>query len=436
MTSEDKKYLYVCQIAEWLRKRGIRVARGAGGHLFQYKNGVYVPNAEEEVTQEVKALLKRCKRLYEWSSHRTDEVVKYLTVDAPQLWERPPLDAINLTNGILRLPQRKRVPHTKDFLTHIQLPVEYNRGAKCPGWERFFREVLPPDCGEFIWQLLAWLMLPHTHIQKAILLFGEGGNGKGTAISAIRAFLGRANVSALSLHSLASIRFATARLVGKLANMCADLPTGRLADTSMFKQLTGFDEITVEEKNKTSYEVSPYARLIFSANKLPTSADDSHGYHQRWIIVPFEREFRDTDKEIAGPKLQAMLARPSELSGALNEALDRLESVQRHGITITPSMQKHMAEFRAGNNPLAQWLDENTESHPLLEVETDRLYSAYKAHCEEARILPPLNAEFGRLLRRLRPEVRTAQRGSGTNRKHVYIGIKIRGRKLPLTLSG
>lgn len=426
MGNDYRPDLDVCEIAEQLCAEGLRVARDVGGHLFVYKNGVYAPG-QKEVAQKVKALLRASERLNEWSSYRTSEVVKYLAVDAGELWERPPLDAINLKNGILRLPKRELVPHSDDFLTHVQLPVEFRPTAKCNFWNWFFQEVLPPDCQEFIWELLAWLMLPHTHIQKAVLFFGEGGNGKGIAISAIRSFLGRANVSAVSLHSLASNRFAAARLVGKLANLHSDLPTAKLQDTSMFKQLTGFDELTVEEKYMPSYECSPFARLVFSANQLPISADDSEGYHQRWIVLPFERDFRGTESEIPRSDLEAALLDPMELSGALNLALDHLESVQQHGIAITASMQKHMAEFRAGNNPLARWLDDNTEAHPLAEVEKGQLYSSYRSHCEAAKIRPPLNEEFGRLLRRLRPEVRTAQRGSGSNRKHVYIGIKLRG---------
>lgn len=255
-------------------------------------------------------------------------------------------------------------------------------------------------------------------------------------IDTIRAFLGPQNVTALSLHRLATDRFGTARLRGKLANIHADLPSGMVKDISIFKQLTGFDPMTAEEKYKKSVEFTPYVRRIFSSNRLPKSWDDSEGYHQRWVIVPFENTFRGEQDEIARSELLSQLSTPEELSGALNKALDWLKVVRTKGTTVVPSMTRLEAEVRAVNDLLARWLDDYTETHPLAEIEKDRLYKSYLRHCGEQRISSLSKAEFGRSLMRLRSKVRSAQRWSGPDRKYVYEGIKIRAYKPGFAMSG
>ena len=100
-------------------------------------------------------------------------------------------------------------------------------------------------------------------------------------------FVGADNVSNVSLQQLASNRFAAASLEGKLANICADLPATRLEDTQLFKGITGGgDIIQAERKFQASFSFKPFARLLFSANRLPQSPDSSEAFFDRWIIVP------------------------------------------------------------------------------------------------------------------------------------------------------
>ena len=53
------------------------------------------------------------------------------------------------------------------------------------------------------------------------------------------AFIGKLNAAALSLHKIEQDKFAAARLFGKLANICPDLPTAHLSSTSMFQAFCG-----------------------------------------------------------------------------------------------------------------------------------------------------------------------------------------------------
>jgi putative DNA primase/helicase len=268
-------------------------------------------------------------------------------------------------------------------------------------------------------------MTPYTSIQKAILLLGEGANGKSTYLAAVNAFLGRGNVSGLSLHKLESDRFACSRLVGKLANICPDLPSADLAGTSIFKAITGGDTLVAEYKFKDSFEFVPYSRLIFSANQPPRSKDATYAFFRRWIVVPFLRTFEESE-QIPRQILDAKLADPKELSGVLNKALGVLPRLRSKGIIESDSMRASWAEFREITDPLAVWLENWIDADPDGFTTKADLLNAYSADCREAGHSAPTKQAFGRAIGRLRPDLAEGQRTVDGKLEWAWLGIRLR----------
>jgi len=268
------------------------------------------------------------------------------------------------------------------------------------------------------------LMLPDTSIQKAVLLLGEGANGKSVWLNLMLNYLGRENVSTLSLHRIEADKFAAARLVGKLCNTGSDLPTVALAGTSMFKALTGGDTITAERKFETSFEFRPFARLLFSANSAPRSDDATHGFFRRWLVIPFNRTFDESDPDtVPRAVLDARLSQPGELSGLLNRALDALPTIRKGRFTESASTRAALEEFRRTTDPLAVWLDQNTVERPDAMVPKDKLRSMYGQACQDAgRPIMP-DTQFTAALKRLRPKVESAQRRVDRKPTRVFLNL-------------
>jgi putative DNA primase/helicase len=281
------------------------------------------------------------------------------------------------------------------------------------------------------WQVLGDLLTPDRSIQKAIALIGEGGNGKGVFLQLAVNFVGLENVSHLSLQRLEADRFAPARLYGKLANICSDLPSERLAGSAVFKAITGCDRITGEFKYRDSFEFTPFARLLISANHLPSSRDASKAFFDRWLMIPFEAGFRNTRKEIPRSVLDRALSAPGELSGALNEALPALRRIRREArFTETPSTQSQSEEYQHAADPLGQWLARATMASPASVIPQDRLHAAYTSTCASLGRPIVTKQMFGRRLRALRPEIQEAQRMIDGRRQWVYLGIALRDQAL------
>ena len=256
-------------------------ARTAAGEIFHYEKGVYAPGGEFFIRQRVKRLLLEHWKADRWNRRLAQEVAEFILLDTPELDHTPSCSLVNLENGLLDIWTGELIPHSPSRRSTIRIPIRFDPQATCPEVEDFISEVFPNDSFELAWEVLGDLLTPDRSIQKAICMVGEGGNGKGVFAQLAVSVVGPLNVSHFSLQRLEKDRFAVAGLYQKLANICADLPSERLQDSSLFKAVTGCDRITAEFKYRNPFEFTPFARLIFSANHLPASKDASTAYFDR-----------------------------------------------------------------------------------------------------------------------------------------------------------
>ncbi len=404
-----------------------RFARNGSGVLYAYRDGVYRPDGELLIRRRVKHLLLDYDCTEMWSRRLAGEIVEFIALDVPELPERPSSEVINVENGFLNVRTRQLFQHSPDLLSTIRVPVTYDPQAGCPEIDRFIGEVFPKDAIPLAWEILGDLLTPDRSVQKAICLLGDGGNGKSVFLDLAARFVGQANVCHLSLQRLEADRFSAARLYGKLANICSDLPGERLTSSAMFKAITGCDRITAEVKYRDSFEFMPFARLLFSANRLPGSSDPSQAFFDRWLIVPFANRFRQTRREIPRRILEWQLCSPMELSGALNKALDGLERLRKCFRFAEPREGlSELKRYQAANDSLAAWLDEHTVEAPDAVVPQSDLHRVYSSHCQQSSRRPASKQMFGRRLRALRPGIESSQRTVAGRRAWVYAGINLR----------
>jgi P4 family phage/plasmid primase-like protien len=162
-------------------------------------------------------------------------------------------------------------------------------------------EILREWVGEPYWltllELVGYTTIAFKYpLHKAFMLLGRGSNGKSTYLRMLRDILGRGNVTSIPIQALADLnyRFLWAGLIGKLANIFADLPKTPLSYTGVFKVLTGEDCIDIDRKGREPVRCyTNYAKLIFSANELPRTGDLTHAFFRRWIIVDFPNVFTE-----------------------------------------------------------------------------------------------------------------------------------------------
>ncbi len=365
-----------------------------GAQLYVYWDGAYRPGGEKDARARVAEALKD-----DWTPRAAESVVTYLSDTSPELWEAPPLDIVNVENGLLRLRDRRLDPHSPDFLSPVQIAATYDPDATCPAIDRFLADVLPDGTLPLVLELIGLLAVPDQRHQKAVMLLGPGGSGKSTLLGLVRAFVGAENVSAVALHQLEDDRFATADLYGRLANVFADLDSRALKSSSIFKSITGGDAIRGERKHRSAFTFRPYARLVFSANEAPPTSDSSSAFFARWIVIPLEQRIRGSKRQDVD--LLAKITTPAELSGLLNRALDGLERLRRDGFTRAEATEKAAERFAVDADSVAGFLNEECELALDGRTAKPALYKAYESWCERSGRRPLAAVRFTHRLREL-----------------------------------
>jgi putative DNA primase/helicase len=95
--------------------------------------------------------------------------------------------------------------------------------------------------------------------------------------------------------------------------------------------------------------------VIFSANKIPYSDDTGHAYYKRWLILHFERSFREGAKDI---NLIHKLTTDNELSGLLNLALVGLKQLEKHGSFRDISIEDVKRDYERKSNIVKAFLQD------------------------------------------------------------------------------
>jgi putative DNA primase/helicase len=284
-----------------------------------------------------------------------------------------------------------------EFLWPNRFDIDWDPTATTTYTDGFLERILPAEECILFYEILGYCLVPDTDFQKAFLLQGPGANGKSKFLELIRKILGKDNCSAIPLHRLESNSFAAYGLMGRLANIHADLSANRLPSSEMFKAIVGGDLITIERKYHDASEAVLPVRLLFSCNRLPRSADNSDGFFRRWILIRFNKAnfSKEKDKKdmiLSTPLMNALLA---ERSGILFKAVKAYNAViERGGFTETERMRQDMAEFRAMTDSLSQWIEDTCLIGPNLKVRQKDLHRLYNKFCKENDLAPLDASEF------------------------------------------
>ena len=368
---------------KWIPREGAEILRDTGPYavggewLWAYRDGCYRADGEQLLRAQVADVLGN-----EWRRGRADDVVTYVRDTSPRLATEPPFDLVNVRNGLLDVNTLELIEHDPGYLFPVQLPVTYDPDTECPAIHRFLAEALEPDDQRLLLEVIAYLITPDNSMQRAFMLTGDGGGGKTVTLNLIEALLGSENVSHVSLHKLDDDRFATADIYGKLANTFADLDAHAPQSSSAFKQITGGDTIRGERKHRPPFNFKPTARLLFSANQAPPTADSSNAFFDRWVIIPYRRVFRGTSAE--DTHLIDKLTTASELSGLLNHALAVLPELRRRRrFPHSDSSDQAAAEFRVNSDSVAGFLHERCTVALDQRVARAALYATYKDWCAD-----------------------------------------------------
>lgn len=364
--------------------------------LYRYAHGVYLDDGETVL----KTLIET--KFGDITSNRLvqdviGKVKRRTYIDRDAFNSR---NILNVKNGLLDLETLELGPHTPDYLSTAQIGVVYDPTAKAPNIQKFLGEAARLEDIPLIEEITGWLLWPDYSVHKAVMLLGVGRNGKGTLLRLLTAFLGKRSVSNVTLQDLVADRFAKADLYGKLANIGGDLPSKDLSDTAAFRNLTGGDDNRAQEKYRAAFSFRNKAKMLFSANVLPRSPDDTYAFYSRWILIEFLNIF-DLQKGTADPNLDTKLQTPEELSGLLNIALTGLKRLKANGwrFSYDKTVEDVEIMYKRNSNPVLAFLMDECDAEPSSYIEKTVFNNRFNDYAKAHNIRPLSTTKFVTLLK-------------------------------------
>jgi putative DNA primase/helicase len=292
---------------------------------------------------------------------------------------------INLKNGTFEINetiQNIRKYNKSDFLTY-QLPFEFDQKAEFPKFKKFLNEVLPEkELQDILAEYLGYIFIRNgvLKLEKVLLLYGTGANGKSVLFEIICALLGKQNITNYSLQSLTGKDgYHRAMIANKLLNYASEI-NGKL-EVSFFKQLASGEPVEARLPYGNPQLITDYARFIFNCNELPRETEQTNAFFRRFIILPFR-------KTIPAEKQNKKLAEQiinEELSGIFNWVIDGLKRLlENKNFTESEIVKNEVAQYEIESDSVLMFLEDSEYETSLTETMTvSFIYSEYRTYCYE-----------------------------------------------------
>lgn len=318
---------------------------------------------------------------------------------------------INLQNGTFEISgehQDLRAFEAKDFLTY-QLGFAYDKSADCPNFLKYLNEVLPEvELQNVLAEFCGYVFTQGNKQEKALLLYGTGGNGKSVFFDVINALLGRENITNYSLSDLLQ-EHNRAQISNKLLNYGSEINASSTKD--VFKNLVSNEPIQARLKFGNSFTMDNYAKLAFNCNELPREIEHSDAYFRRLLIVPF----RLTMPEAKQDKFLAQKIIENELSGVFNWILQGLNRLLANGkFTQSDIIKEEIEAYRKESDSVSCFLEEENYHPSVNRLPLKNVFASYRAYCQENGFSAAGRKLFTNRLKHLKIKVERQKFGMAT----------------------
>lgn len=211
---------------------------------------------------------------------------KHKPEDVKETWVQFKGEIVDVTTGEV-------FESTPEYFSTNPIMWSLGDSEDTPAMDRIFEEWVGAEVRPFLYEVIAYSLLPSYPLHRIFCLTGSGSNGKSKFLSLLNILVGKKNCCASSLDLLMNSRFESAKLYRKLVCMMGETNFVSLKRTDLLKKLSGGDMVNFEFKNKTPFEDLNYATLLIATNSLPITNDKTIGFYRRWNIVDFPNQFSE-----------------------------------------------------------------------------------------------------------------------------------------------
>lgn len=266
---------------------------------------------------------------------------------------------INFRNGILQIATRTLIQHSPEYGFKYVLPYDYNPHATSPVFDSFLSDITLRD-EELQAVLLEYMAYAISSVspaigQKALILVGEGANGKSTLFQIMKDLVGPQLISAVSLAQMENENMRET-LVNKLFNVSAEEKYDSLRDSTAFKAITSGDPVMVKRMYHQPYMGVVSAKLVIGCNTIPPTNDHTSATVRRMLIVPMRATF---NAENGNLDRNIHLRIRGEMSGVYNRILEAYDRwITNHEFTSSAASKEALEKYRKENDFVMQFAED------------------------------------------------------------------------------
>ena len=355
----------------------------------------------------------------------------------PPIWfenyraNKPPASKlISLKNGLFHVEENVMIPHSLGFFTQNALAFEYDKNADCPVWHSFLKSIWENDHEsiETLQEMFGYILSGDTRQQKFFNIIGPRRSGKGTINKVLVSLLGQHNTVAPELGELCDT-FGLQPWLGKLLASFTDARAperNRNAVVSQLLRIVGGDTVTVNRKNKESWNGYLPTRIVIYSNEVLQLTENSNALTGRMIVLKMTESFYNHEDTELSHKLDA------ELSGIFNWAMEGLKRrIARGGYFVQPkSGASYLELMEEIGNPIGSFVEDTLIFDPEGSVSKDDVFACYSHWALKKKLSPGTELAFKRRFLAATQEHRIEiglDRTNGT-RNHIYRGIRLNER--------
>ena len=336
---------------------------------------------------------------------------------------------IPLQNGMFDLEKAEVVDHHPENLNSYGLDINLQLNGSmpdCPKWKSFLEEsITDGDTVRELQKFFGYCFTRETRHEKALLLIGPGGDGKGTILRVLQSLLGEINISNVGMGDLQD-QFHRVMLIDKLLNVTTEIRS-ELFQSDMFKTIVSGEPITAAYKHRNAFSFMPVCKLAFSANKYPDIQDQSDGLYRRLMIIEMDKQFVMAGK--ANMYLFEELMQ--EKSAIFLWGLRGLQLLRDDGFNESTHMADCLDTFKQLNNPMINFArDCLNESDATHFVPSTEIFEVYQKYCKKRGHQPFSLTKAMIGLQQVCPWMKKKRQIINGNKFSGYQGVRIE-RELP-----
>ncbi|MCQ2514468.1 MAG: phage/plasmid primase, P4 family [Ruminococcus sp.] len=375
-------------ITEFVKEKKVRCINGT---LYSVDGAIEDSKAKQIILREILPYHKtnhgdKARKLL-------DGIKAYCYTEPP----KPSLDKIHFKNGTLSRDENGLFTvwsNEKEFCIN-RIECNYNPTADEP--EQFFEylnAVYNADDIKTLQQYCGYCLIPTTAIQQALIIIGDGGEGKSVLGAILNGVMGESNCFNESIGTLQE-RFGVANIENKLLFIDDDLSENALKNARMFKNLvTNKTTISAERKNQQKNEIKSYVRFICFGNfTLQSLYDTSKGFSRRQLVLQSKPK---DENRVDNPFIDKQIIE-NEAEGVMKWLVQGLNELIANGfkLYVSDRTKEVSDKLKRESNTVQLFLDECDE----IIIETSEscptivLFDTYKSYCENNGLIPLKNAK-------------------------------------------